>query len=47
MFVEFQAYVPRSLGGVVDAIAEARTGTRAKRAWIMPNGAVEIAFFLD
>ncbi len=47
MFDELQAYVPRSLGGVVDVIAEARTGTGVKRAWIMPNGSVEIAFFLD
>jgi len=47
VFDELQAYVPRSLGGVVDVIAEARTGTGVKRAWIMPNGSVEIAFFLD
>jgi len=47
VFDELQAYVPRSLGGIVDVIAEARIGDTSQRAWIMPNGSIEIAFFLD
>lgn len=47
MFKEFQTYVPRVLGGLVDVIAEAHTERSLKKAWIMPGGGVEIAFFLD
>jgi AraC-like DNA-binding protein len=47
LFDDLQTYLPRSLGGIVDVIAEARIGDTSKRAWIMPNGSIEIAFFLD
>lgn len=47
MFDDLQTYVPLSLGGIVDVIAEARISDTSKRAWIMPNGTIEIAFFLD
>jgi len=47
MFDDLQTYVPSQLGGVVDVIAEANIGDTGKRAWIMPGGSVEIAFFLD
>ena len=47
MFDDLLTYVPPSLGGIVDVIAEARFGDTSKRAWIMPNGTIEIVFFLD
>ena len=47
MFDDFQAYEPLRLGGVVDVIAEAHVGHTSQKAWIMPGGMVEIAFFLD
>ncbi|KRO35685.1 MAG: hypothetical protein ABR57_01525 [Acidimicrobium sp. BACL17 MAG-120924-bin0] len=47
MFDDLKVHVPPSLGGVVDVIVEAHLGDYVKRAWIMPNGSVEVAFFLD
>ena len=47
MFDELRTYTPSRLGGIVDVIAQARIGDTSQKAWILPNGSVEIAFFLD
>jgi len=47
VFDDLQTYTPSRLGGIVDVIAQARVGDTSQKAWIMPGGAVEIAFFLD